>query len=282
MTETLAEKAEAVERTPSLYHFAMVEPSEFDVVYEINPWMATTDRPDRELALAQWRTLVDAYRAYGHTVEIIPGVPGLPDMVFAANGGLSVGGIFYTAKFSTEFREAEGPLHAEWQRANTATKVVEATFVNEGEGDYIALGDRVLAGYGFRSTIESHRELEEAAGREVVSLHLVDSRFYHLDTALCVLDEARGLIAYFPGAFDDDSRATLERLYPDAVKVSAQDAEAFAMNSVSDGKHVFHAGAAREFGRIVEELGFVSVPLDLSQFLKAGGGIKCCTMTLRD
>lgn len=279
---TATDPASSATRTAVTQHYVMVEPTEFDVVYEINPWMHVTDRPDRELALAQWRTLVETYRAYGHQVEVLPGAPGLPDMVFAANGGLSVNGIFYTAKFSSEYRAAEAHLFAAWQADHTTARIVEAEYTNEGEGDFIVVGDRILAGYGFRSSIESHHELAAASGMEVLSLKLVDARFYHLDTALCVLDEPSGLIGYFPGAFEDESRAALERLYPDAVIVSEADAEAFAMNTVSDGRNVFHAAAATDFGRQVEALGFVSVPIDLSQFLKGGGGIKCCTLTLRN
>ena len=41
---------------------------------------------------------------------------------------------------------------------------------------------------GFRSATDSHREIAELFGREVVSLTLVNPNFYHLDTAISVLD----------------------------------------------------------------------------------------------
>ena len=45
--------------------------------------------------------------------------------------------------------------------------------VNEGEGDFLLVGDRILAGTGFRSDAESHDELRKLFGREVVTLELV-------------------------------------------------------------------------------------------------------------
>ena len=87
----------------------------------------------------------------------------------------------------------------------------EAQQINEGEGDFLLVGDVILAGTGFRTSVESHAELAEVTGREVVTLRLVDPRFYHLDTALAVLDPAGAdaNIAFLPLAFDDASRAEL-------------------------------------------------------------------------
>ena len=92
---------------------------------------------------------------------------------------------------------------------------------------------------GFRTDAEAHREVAEVFGREVVTLELTDPRFYHLDTALFVLHDEQ--IAYFPGAFSDDSRAVLRCRYPDAIIVEEQDATMFGCNAMSDGHHVFAA-----------------------------------------
>src|SRR4051795_2399310 len=54
-------------------------------------------------------------------------------------------------------------------------------------------------------------------------------------------------IAYYPEAFSPGSRRVLAaRLYPDAVLATRQDAMAFGLNSVSDGRHVFIAPRAKE------------------------------------
>ena len=68
----------------------------------------------------------------------------------------------------------------------------EPAFVNEGEGDLLVAGppdDRVLlAGTGFRTDPRAHAEAAAVLGCPVLPLELVDPRFYHLDTALAVLD----------------------------------------------------------------------------------------------
>ena len=167
-------------------------------------------------------------------------------------------------------------------------EVIEPVEVQEGEGDFLLVGDTILAGTGFRSVGDSHREVADVFGREVVSLRLVDPRFYHLDTAISVLDPVEGPggvekanIAYLPTAFDDESRRILEERYPDAILVSDADGAVFGLNSASDGRNVFISPRATGFEAQLRERGYTPVLVDLSELLLGGGGIKCCTLELR-
>ncbi|MEU8926879.1 dimethylargininase [Kitasatospora sp. NPDC048545] len=253
------------------------EPTHFDVRYAINPWMREDTQVDSALARAQWETLIRAYREHGHTVETVDPMEGLPDMVFAANAALVLGGRVFGSRFHAPQRRPESVAYGSWFKA-AGFDVTEAETVCEGEGDLVPAGPFILAGTGFRTTTAAHHEVQEFFGLPTISLHLVDPRFYHLDTALFVLDDRN--IAYFPDAFSPESRAALERLHPDAVIATLEDALAFGLNSVSDGRHVFVAPQAEGLiGRLADH-GYVPVPVDLSEFHKAGGGIKCCTQEI--
>jgi N-dimethylarginine dimethylaminohydrolase len=208
-------------------------------------------------------------------------------MVYTANGGFLIDGIAYGAKFRFAERVPEGPAFMEWFRAN-GYEVVEPAEVNEGEGDFLLVGDTILAGTGFRSTGDSHREVGEVFGREVVSLTLTDPRFYHLDTAIAVLDPVEGpsgveraTIAYLPAAFDERSQGILRERYPDAIQVSDADGAVFGLNSASDGRNVIISPRATGFEAQLRERGYTPVLVDLSELLLGGGGIKCCTLELR-
>jgi N-dimethylarginine dimethylaminohydrolase len=113
----------------------------------------------------------------------------------------------------------------------------------------------------------------------VLSLELVDPRFYHLDTCLAALDGSS--IAYYPAAFSAASRDLLETLYPDAVLAETADAEVLGLNFVSDGRHVVITQDAVGLIGQLRDGGWTPVPVDLSELLKAGGSVKCCTMELR-
>jgi len=266
-------------RTATRRRYLMCRPDHFEVRYAINPWMDPTAPVDRERALAQWQRLVHVYEGLGHTVELVDPLHGQPDMVFAANGGLVVGGRAYSARFAFPERSAEGPAYLDRLRTAGLERVVEATCINEGEGDFTVVGRRVLAGTGFRTSRAAHAEAAAALGVEVVSLELVDPRYYHLDTCLAALDDDN--VVYYPGAFRADSLEVLERLYPHAVRASREDAEAFGLNCVSDGLHVVIDQAAGGLVRTLAGAGYLPVPVDLSELVKAGGNVKCCTMELR-
>lgn len=256
-------------------HFVMCAPEHFEVAYAINPWMDPAVEVDRDLAVRQWETLRTTYARLGHRVDLLAPVPGLPDMVFAANGALVVGDRAFTARFAHQERRDEARHHRGWLR-RSGFHVTSARHVHEGEGDFAVVGGVVLAGHGFRTTRRAHAEASRVLGLPVVSLELVDPRFYHLDTALAVLDDRS--VAYYPPAFSEASQAVLAELFPDAIHAESADAFVLGLNFVSDGRHVMVAEAAHGLQAQLREHGFVPVPIDLSELLKGGGSVKCCTL----
>jgi N-dimethylarginine dimethylaminohydrolase len=269
-------------RTSTPHRYLMCRPTYFEVSYEINPWMDASIETDAALAVRQWETLRETYLSWGHTVELIDPIPGLPDMVYAANGATVVDGLVYSAKFRHRERQPEGPAYQKWF-ADAGFVTHTAAEVNEGEGDLLVVGDVVLAGTGFRTEPAAHRELATLTGREVVTLELVNPHFYHLDTALTVLDPdpAHPVIAYHPQAFSPASQTELARRYPDAIHVAAADAAHLGLNAVSDGLHVVVAPRALGFAEQLRAAGFEPHPVDTGELLKGGGGAKCCTLEIR-
>jgi N-dimethylarginine dimethylaminohydrolase len=272
-TQARSTIATSAPRIGSRRRYLMCRPTYFTVEYAINPWMHPEDPADAGKAIAQWESLRRTYLELGHEVSLIDPVDGLPDMVFAANG----------ARFRYAERAAEGDAYLAWFKDHAdalgVTDVLMPTATVEGEGDLLTVGDLVLAGTGFRTDVAAHRELAAFLGREVVTLHLVDPRFYHLDTALAVLDSHD--VAYYPKAFAPQSLEILRRLFPDAVIASDADAAVLGLNAVSDGRRVVLPEQATGLIRQLRERGYEPVPVDLSELRKAGGGPKCCTLEIR-
>ena len=256
----------------------MCRPEHFTVSYRINPWMHPEDPTDTSLALKQWTVLYDTYVDLGFAVHLIDSLPGLPDMVYAANGGFVLDGIAYGAKFHYPERQPEGPAYMDWFRSQ-GLDVREPKATNEGEGDFLLVGDTILAASGFRSDTSSHQEIADIYGRDVVSLQLINPSYYHLDTALAVIDPAT--IAYLPSAFDEASLSILRERYPDAIIATEEDAAFLGLNSFSDGHNVVIAERATTFAKDLAERGYNPIGVDLSELLLGGGGVKCCTLELR-
>jgi N-dimethylarginine dimethylaminohydrolase len=267
-------------KTASPRQYLMCRPTYFDVTYSINPWMDPTRPTSAEIGLAQWKGLHDTFVTLGHDVRLIEPVPGLPDMVFAANGAIVLDGKVLVARFRHQQRMDESPAYVDWFSQHGWSQVAAAAYVNEGEGDFLWTGTEFLAGGGFRSETRSYDEVREYFGRPVVPLTLVDPCYYHLDTALAVLGP--GEVMYYPEAFAPESRAVLAERFPDAVLVESGDAAVFGLNAVSDGHTVVLPSQASILAGRLRERGYRTVGVDVAEFLKAGGSVKCCTLELRD
>ena len=266
---------QTAERKASVRHYVMTPPRFFAVDYAINPWMDTTVPVDSAAALSQWQRLRDVYLQLGHSVDLVDPVPGLPDMVYAANGGLIIDGTALVARFKYAERQQESVAYGAWLQSQGFDPGY-ARHVNEGQGDLLPVGDIILAGHGFRTSLRAHSEIAGIFGRRVISLELVDPRFYHLDTALTVLDDTT--IAYYPPAFTYVSRAHLETLFADAIVVDSADAYAFGLNAVSDGRNVVLPAAAVGFAEQLSDAGFEPIGVEMPELLKGGGSVKCCTL----
>jgi N-dimethylarginine dimethylaminohydrolase len=257
----------------------MCAPTYFDVSYSINPWMHLEAQPDPERTKAEWFVLNADYEKFGIAIELIKPIKGLPDMVFTANGGLVIDGKVMLARFRYRQRQPETEHFRKWfeQAGYKDIRLPEHDF--EGEGDALVCGDLILAGHGFRSDERSHQELAKYFKKDVVSLKLVDPRFYHLDTCLSVLNDTT--IMFYPAAFDAMSEDRIRQSVPNIIEAEPDDALAFGLNAVSDGKNVMMSHRAEGLMEQLRLTGFNPVPVDITEFKKSGGGVKCLTLELR-
>ncbi|WP_406039605.1 dimethylargininase [Micromonospora sp. NBC_00898] len=270
------------QRVPRKRTYLMCSPEHFAVEYAINPWMDVTAPVDAELAVKQWDRLRETLAGLGHEVHLLAPEAGLPDMVFAANGAFVVDGTVYGAQFKHEQRAAEAAAHRAFYESQ-GWRFIAPSETNEGEGDFAYLpeahGGLILAGHGFRTELPAHAEAQEALGRPVISLRLVDPRFYHLDVALASIDDTN--VVYYPGAFSAASQKVLAQLFPDAVLADDEDALAFGLNLVSDGANVVLNSEATRLAGKLKAAGYTPVPVELAELKKGGGSVKCCIAELR-
>lgn len=258
----------------------MCEPTYFDIEYEINVWMHQEVQVAESSSHEQWRQLRDIYvERLGWKVELAPPRPGLPDMVFATDCCLMLDGKALLSSFRHAERRPETAHFAEWFEQNGYRRLQHASHVFEGGGDTLVCGGKLLAGYGFRSDLRSHDEMRAYFDREVVSLRLVDPRFYHLDTCVAVLDDET--VAFYPGALDEASVGRLRRAVPNVVEATLEEAQGFGLNAVSDGSTVVTSDASQSLLQKFQTAGFGVIGTPILEFRKSGGGVKCLTLDLR-
>lgn len=261
--------------------FLMCAPDHYDVDYVINPWMeGNIHKSSRNKAVEQWQGLHHILKEHA-IVDLVAPEKGVPDMVFTANAGLVLGNNVVLSRFLHKERQGEEPFFKAWFEQNGYTVYeLPKDLPFEGAGD--ALLDRegrwLWAGYGFRSELDSHPYLAKWLDIEVLSLRLIDDRFYHLDTCFCPL--ANGYLLYYPGAFDSYSNRLIEMRVAAEKRIVLEEADAvnFACNAVNIDHIVVMNKASDSLKARLSEVGFQILETPLTEFLKAGGAAKCLTL----
>jgi N-dimethylarginine dimethylaminohydrolase len=262
--------------------YLMCPPTHFEVAYAINPWMGGT--VDRDRAMDQWTSLVATIRAAGGDVEVIDPVPGLPDMVFTANAGLvdataDGGGTFIAGAMRHPERTAETAHFTRWAALRgLAVQPLSARAVLEGIGDCMPLGEVLVSGYGARSTLAAHCDLQRLTGRTVISVELADLRWYHVDLTLCPVDARRAIV--FPDAYDAAGAREVMARIPEPLVLTADEAATFAANAVVVGTTVVVPACPPRVGAQLEAWGYDVAVVDVGEFVKAGGAVRCLTLPL--
>lgn len=271
--------------TSSSIRFLMCSPDHYNVDYVINPWMeGNIHKSSRDRAAEQWQGLFHILKNRA-IVDLVNPEQGVPDMVFTANAGLVLGNNVVLSRFYHKERQGEEPFFKQWfEDQGYTVHELPKDLPFEGAGD--ALLDRegrwLWAGYGFRSELDSHPYLAKWLDIEVLSLRLMDERFYHLDTCFCPL--TGGYLLYYPPAFDSYSNRLIEMRVPEAKRIAVSEADAvkFACNAVNVNHTVILNKATDDLKHRLAATGFEVIETPLTEFLKAGGAAKCLTLRVTE
>jgi N-dimethylarginine dimethylaminohydrolase len=269
------------------HHYLMVEPNHFRVDYTINPFMHLDDQPDPLRAREQWLAVVAAIEAAGGTVEVLRQLRDAPDMVYAMNLGLVL-------------EEAAGTAprvvlsHMRYPQRRMETPAADAWFAERGyerrwvgrdgvgahfeAGDAFAWRGELVVGYGPRTEELALKHLATELGVGVRGIRIANPGMYHMDIGFCPLDETRAIVC--PAAFDEASAAALLDLVPEPLVLTEEEGLSFCANSIVLGRTIVMPACPDRVRVRLEEWGFEVVVVEVGEFLKGGGAIRCMTNPL--
>jgi len=261
--------------------YLMVRPDHFRVEYVINPYMDASVQPDLIRARSQWDGLVAAIEQAGGRVDVLPQREDAPDMVYAMNLGLVVDGKAVLSHMRYPERRMEALTAEPWfAEAGFVTSYVgrDGIGAHLEAGDAFAFGDALVVGYGPRTELLALKHLANELDVRVRGLRIAHPGMYHLDLAFCPLDATKAMVC--PEAFDDASAAAALALVPEPLVLTEDEAMTFCANSIVVGRTVLMPACPARVRRQLEDWGFDVVLLDLSEFHKGGGSIRCMTNPL--
>jgi N-dimethylarginine dimethylaminohydrolase len=253
-------------------------PAFYDIEYIINPWMKVENKVNKEVVLKEYESLKNKYKSLGLDVLEIEPVSGLPDMVYAANFGFVKDNIFVKSNFKYPQRQEESIYSKKFFEKlgfKVAEMPEEITF--EGQGDLLYSKGRYFMGYGKRSCLKAKKYIENFLQGEVFELKLSDPYFYHCDMSFAPLDEKTVVINR--NSFDREGLEKIYKNFPNVITTSTLDNKIFCCNLVMAGKNiVVGKGISQKLKNDFAKYGFVTHEIEMSEYRKGGGSVKCLTL----
>lgn len=300
---------------PSARVVLMGDPTYFSIRGGANPHTRTVwgrrKNVDRTKAIAQWHAFAQLLCRYSVRVLVVSPDSQWPGLVYPANAGFLFPldtamplhkKTFFLANLLPS-RVGEQPIYEQFlTRCGFRTARLQTRF--EGEADFFPVGERYLFTYGrveaqrfrfrwgvppyervygFRSDIGALTELQSVAiGQEIVPLELRDEAYYHGDTTLCAFGpQRRFLLAYLEALMPTAVERLRALLKDDLIPLRAEDAALYAANSFTLTRNEQHflfmpSGVSAELQAQIRECGVEPVTIEVSEFLRKGGGaVKC-------
>ena len=273
----------------------------------------TLRKVDRERAIEQWRGLKHTLEDLDIRVIVVPPDPEQPGLVYPANAGCqsdvdhpdSVKSKVFTLSNLLPTRAGE---KAHYRRVLEAEgfmiSEIDEQYRFEGEADFFPAGDVYLLThgalevqrfvptlaippwkrvYGFRTDVRVETLLApKIAPTPIIKIGLVLEAHYHGDTALCAFGPSRRELMVYRDAIDVDDMKRLTKHFKDHIlELSKEDAQHYAANSFSYEREgdcflVMPMGVSDRLQEQVRDRGVTPITVDVSEFLKKGGGsVKC-------
>lgn len=239
--------------------------------------------PCSSLATTQHSALIQTLKDAGVSVIRLDCQKGSPDLCFTRDSGIATPWGLVGAAPAREHRRPEVDHIIEGAKKAGIPVVgrVGRGRIEGGDVMPIQPGLLLIGVSGDRTTMEGAEALSEtytSHGWEVL-IHQFDPHFLHLDTQLCVID--RDLAVACADVLADDFLATLKRLGIRVLPVTYKELRRLGCNLLSLGdRRVLTAGTAPRIETLLTGLGYRVIPLDLSEFVKCGGGVHCLTQPI--
>lgn len=229
---------------------------------------------DAELAVRQWRDYVAALEGAGWRVEHVESAPELPDAVFLEDTVVVVDRTAIITYPGAESRRGEVPaVRAAMLSRGYELQAIEWPGTLDG-GDVLQLGDTIYVGRGTRTNAEGIRQFRELVaplGRIVVAVPL--GKVLHLKSGYTALPD--GTVVGF--AKTQAAIAAAAVAFPRFLPVPEPEG---AHVLVLGPDAVLLSAAAPLSAKLITDLGYRVIPVDISEFEKLEGSVTCLSVLL--
>ena len=227
---------------------------------------------DIDLARRQWDTYVDALKGVGWQVREVPALDSCADSVFIEDTVVMYRDVAVITRPGNDARKPEidaiEPVVA--SLGCRIERIVEPGTLDGG--DVLKVHDTVYVGLGGRTNqagIDQLARILTPLGATVVTIPV--TKVLHLKSAVTALPD--GTIIGWDPAVDDSS------VFPNYLSMPE---ESGAHVVIIDDKRLLMAADAPKSAALLESLGYETIRVDISEYIKLEGCVTCLSVRMRD
>ena len=221
---------------------------------------------DLEKARQQHAAYCEALAQAGVTVERLEPLDDLPDSVFIEDNAVILEGRAVLCSMKAASRTNEVSFLADTLQSRIPVMRLQPPVFIDG-GDVLQTDDTVFVGLSQRTHREAVEALQPFTSKPVVPVHVKQG--LHLKTSVSAL--GNHLLIIHPSQVDTEPFNGYEWIEVD-------DDEAYAANCLAVGGSVILPAGFPKLEQRIGQHGFKTLPVAMTEFQKADGGVTCLSL----
>jgi len=221
-------------------------------------------------ARQQHAAYCEALKTAGLAVEVLEPLDAFPDSVFIEDNAVILDGRAVLCSMKEASRKNEVAFLADTLQSRLPVLRLQAPVFIDG-GDVLQTESTVFVGLSQRTHREAVEALQSLTHKPVVPVHVKQG--LHLKTSVSAL--GNDLLIIQPSQVDTEPLNGYEWIEVD-------EDEAYAANCLAVGNHVILPAGFPKLEQRIQAHGFSTVPVEISEFQKADGGVTCLSLLIEE
>jgi len=228
-----------------------------------HPWGSSINF---QKARQQHTAYCEALKTARLTVEILELLDDFPDSVFIEDNAVILEGRAILCSMKETSRQGEVSYLADALQSRLPVLRLQAPVFIDG-GDILQTEDTLFVGQSQRTNKEAIEALQPLTSKQVVPVRV--KKGLHLKTSVSTF--GKGLLIINPSHVETEPFHNFEWIEVD-------EEETYAANCLTVGENVILPAGFPKLEQRIQTHGFSTLPVEMSEFQKADGGVTCLSL----
>ncbi len=210
----------------------------------------------------------EAFKTAGLAVEVLEPLNDFPDSVFIEDNAVILEGRTVLCSMKETSRQGEISSLADALQSRLPVLRLQAPVFIDG-GDVLKTENTVFVGQSQRTSAEAIEALQSLTSKPVIPVAV--KKGIHLKTSVSTLGE--NLLVISPSHIETEP-------FREFAWIAVDEDESYAANCLAVGENVILPAGFPKLEQRIQEYGFSTLPVAMSEFQKADGGVTCLSFLI--